>query len=209
MGKSVICISHATGAGGEEVARLVAKRLRLRYLDEELVGRAAALGSVSPEALLDAERRKPALAALFGHLRTAALSSEGEPPVGDQSELHRALIRNTIHATADEGNAVIVSHGASITLGPRSDILRVLVTASPETRTARVAEGGADLRTARQLIRKSDAGRAVYLKSFHGVSRERPTHYDVVVNTDNITPEEAAEFVIGAATTASAQEPRA
>jgi cytidylate kinase len=85
----------------------------------------------------------------------------------------------------------------------------VLVTASPETRTARVAEGGADLRTARQLIRKSDAGRAVYLKSFHGVSRERPTHYDVVVNTDNITPEEAAEFVIGAATTASAQEPRA
>jgi len=55
--KRVICISHATGAAGDEVARRVAKRLRFRYLDEELVGRAAALGHVSPEALLDAESR--------------------------------------------------------------------------------------------------------------------------------------------------------
>jgi cytidylate kinase len=199
MGTSVICISHATGAAGDEVGRLVAKRLRFRYLDEEVVGRAAALGHVSPEALLDAERRKPALAALFRNLRSAALSTEGEPPVADQTETHRALIRNAIHATADEGKAVIVSHAASITLGPRRDVLRVLVTASPETRVARLAANEPGHGAARQLIRKSDAGRAAYLKSFYGVSREGPTHYDLVVNTDNIAPEGAAECIVAAA----------
>jgi len=210
MGKSVICISHMTGAAGDEVGLLVARRLRFRYLDEEVVGRAAALGHVSPEALLDAEQRKPALAALFRNLRSAALSTEGEPPVADQTETHRALIRNAIHATADEGKAVIVSHAASITLGPRQDVLRVLVTASQDTRVARLAADDGDRRAARQLIRKSDAGRAAYLKSFYGVSRERPTHYDLVVNTDNVTPEEAAACIVAAAAIVSAsQEPPA
>jgi len=199
MDKRVICISHSTGAAGDEVARLVAERLRFRYLDEELVGRAAALGHVSPEALLDAERRKPALTELFRHLRTAALSTEGEPPATEQTELHRVLIRNAIHATADEGKAVIVSHAASFTLGPRQDVLRVLVTASPDTRVARLTENGAERGAAQRLIRKSDAGRAAYLKSFYDVSTELPTHYDLVVNTDNVAPQEAAELIVAAA----------
>jgi cytidylate kinase len=198
MGKSVICISHTTGAAGDAVARLVAKQLRFRYLDEEVVGRAAALGRVSPQALSDAEQRKPALAELFRQLRTAALSTEGEPPVTDQTEMHRMLIRSAIHATADEGRAVIVSHAASFTLGPRKDILRVLVTASRDTRAARLVAEGAERRDARQLIRRSDAGRAAYLKSFYHVSQELPTHYDLVVNTDNVAPHEAAELIIAA-----------
>jgi len=35
-----VCISHAEGAGGEEVGRLVADRLGFVYVDEEIVARA-------------------------------------------------------------------------------------------------------------------------------------------------------------------------
>ena len=41
MPRSVICISRAAGAGGEEVAQIVAKELGFRYVDEEIVRRAA------------------------------------------------------------------------------------------------------------------------------------------------------------------------
>ena len=94
---------------------------------------------------------------------------------------------------------VIVSHAASFALGGR-DVLRVFVTASPETRAARLsATEGVKLREAERLVKRSDAGRAAYLKSFYGVARELPTHFDVVVNTDVLTPEEASLVIVAAA----------
>ena len=40
-----------------------------------------------------------------------------------------------------------------------------------------------------------DAGRADYLKRFYGISEELPTHYDLVVNTDAVSVEQAAELI--------------
>jgi hypothetical protein len=179
----------------------VAEQLNMRYLDEEIVGRAAAASGVSSEELRDAERRKGALEKLFRSFGEAALATDGSLPlVVDHTDAHRTLIREAIEATAEEGNAVIVAHAASLTLGHRSDVLRVLVTASPETRATRMAGDGGE-RAARDLIRRSDAGRAAYLRSFCGVSQELPTHYDLVVNTDNLTVEEAGELVVAVAQT--------
>jgi cytidylate kinase len=201
--KSVICISHSTGAGGEVVGRRVAEQLGMRYLDEEIVGRAAAASGISAAELGDSERRRGALEKLFRYFGEAALSTDGSlPPVADHTEAHRTLIREAIQATAEEGNAVIVAHAASFTLGPRNDVLRVLVIASPETRATRLADDHGGESSALALIRKSDAGRAAYLKSFYGVTRELPTHYDLVVNTDAITVEEAGELVAAAASAA-------
>lgn len=176
----------------------------MRYLDEEIVSQAAAAGGVSPEELGDAERRRGALERLFRYFGDSSLSAEGTLPfLPDQTETHRALIREAIAAIAEEGDAVIVSHAASLTLGERSDVLRVLVTASPETRAKRIAQDCGGERAASDVIRKSDAGRAAYLKSFHSVSRELPTHYDLVVNTDKISADQAGELIAAVATTAS------
>jgi Cytidylate kinase-like family len=43
----VVCVSHTTGAGGEEVGKLVADQLGYLYVDEEIVARAAAQGRSS------------------------------------------------------------------------------------------------------------------------------------------------------------------
>ena len=58
MKGTVVCISHAAGAGGEEVGRLVAERLGFLYVDEEIVARAAAKGGVEPAEVASEERRK-------------------------------------------------------------------------------------------------------------------------------------------------------
>jgi cytidylate kinase len=106
----------------------------------------------------------------------------------------RALIRETIAQTAAGGRVVIVSHAASYAVEPGAQAVRVLVTASPETRAARV--GGAD---AARAVTESDKGRRDYLKRFYDVDDELPTHYDLVVNTDVLTAEQAADVVARAA----------
>lgn len=201
---SVICISHATGSGGDEVGRLVAERLSFLHVDEEIVATAAARGGVSPADVADEERRKSLAARILGTISeggagTLALGGALPYPLEDQhpSSDIRALIREAIEQTAARGDVVITAHAASHALdnGPR--VLRVLVTASPDTRAQRLSErAGIDVGKARRVVSKADAGRRDYLKRFYDVDDELPTHYDLVLNTDALSVEQAAELIV-------------
>ena len=195
-----MCISHATGAGGEELGRLVAARLGFSYVDDEIVARAAARGGIRPEDVADEERRKSLVARVLDAI--AVGSSEFGPslPVRTGEALSgddvRALIRETIEQSAGRGGAVIVAHGASYAVPPGPEALRVLVTASPQTRATRVGSTeGLDEARAVRAVKDSDAGRRDYLRRFYDVDEELPTHYDLVVNTDVLSIEQAAELV--------------
>jgi cytidylate kinase len=184
----VVCISHLTGALGAEIGQAVAARLGYRCVDEEIVARAAELEGLQAADVADVERRR----SLLERLREELPDFGASPP---PAERHRELIREAIHETADAGNVVILSHGGSIALAGREGLLRVLVTASTDTRELRVAEGLVDEDTER-AIEDSDVARADYLERFYGVERELPTHYDLVLNTDVLTSEQAAAAVV-------------
>ena len=116
------------------------------------------------------------------------------------SEQSRELIREAVREAADEGDVVIVAHAASHVLADRPDVLRVLVTGSDEQRTARLAEeAGIDTGKAAAAIREAERARADYLRRFHDVKQELPTHYDLVVNTDRLDVEAGAALVVSAA----------
>ena len=198
---SVVCISHATGAGGEEVGRLVAERLGFLYVDEEIIAGAAAKGRIDPEEVADEERRKSLAARLLEAIAQGggeAWALGGTLRAGEElgSDEVRALIRETIEQTAARGKVVIVAHAASRALiqGPR--MLRVLITASPTTRARRLGDvEGIDPKRAARAVKDGDAGRRSYLKRFYEVDEELPTDYDVVVNTDVLSLEQAADLV--------------
>jgi cytidylate kinase len=203
----VVCISHAAGAGGEEVGRLVADRLGFLHVNEEIVARAAAKGGLDAADVADEERRKSLAARALNAIAQGggeawALGASG--PLGSRDELDsddiRSLIRETIEQTAARGKAVIVAHAASYAIGRGDAVLRVLVTASPDTRATRVADAeGLDQARAARAVKESDAGRADYLKRFYDVREESPTHYDLVLNTDGLSIEQAAELISQAA----------
>jgi cytidylate kinase len=208
MARTVVCISHAAGAGGEEVGRLVAERLGFLYVNEEIVARAAAKGGVDAADVADEERRKSlaaralnAIAQGGGEAWTLGAVGPLSSPEQLGSDDIRSLIRETIEQTAARGKAVIVAHAASYAIGHGDGVLRVLVTASPETRTTRVAEAeGLDQAGAARALKESDAGRADYLKRFYDVREESPTHYDLVLNTDALSIEQAADLIARGAT---------
>ena len=78
----------------------------------------------------------------------------------------------------------------------RAQPLRVLVTASPETRATRIADlKGVDQSRAAREVKSSDVARRDYLKRFYDIGEELPTHYDLVVNTDVLSVEQAARLV--------------
>jgi cytidylate kinase len=78
-------------------------------------------------------------------------------------------------------------------------VLRVLVTASPDTRTGRLARAnGIDEREAAKQLERADAARADYLKRFYGLRAEPPTLYDLVLNTDRLSSVQAAVLIADA-----------
>ena len=126
-------------------------------------------------------------------LRRSGAHAPRESPSADDL---RTLIRAAIRETAAEGNIVIASHAASMELAGRDDVLRVLVTASQKTRAHRIASAlNLDERAAEKVLGEADASRADYLKRFHNIDSELPTHYDLVVNSDSLPPELGADLI--------------
>ena len=206
MACKVVCISCTTGASGEEIGKLVAERLGFTYADEEVVARAAARGGIDAGSVADEESRKSRAArvldalALTGDLGLVAGVSPraGNDEVGGPEI--RALIRETIEHMAAQGNIVIVAHAASHALPAGSDVLRVLVTASPDVRAKRVGDSeGLDRSGASRAVKKSDAARHDYLRRFYDLKDELPTQYDLVLNTDVLSADRAVQLIAFAA----------
>jgi cytidylate kinase len=206
---AAVCISSVDGAGGQEAAQQAASALSLRVIDEDIVTKAALEAGVEREVVADVEQRRSRLTRMLEGIAPASMGLGyvvATPAAYDQpaSDELRGLIRSVIEETADAGGVMIVSHAASLALAGRDDVLRVLVTASPDVRRERLAEAlKVDAGEAGKTLKRGDANRADYIKRFYGIDSEQPTHYDLVVNTDRLTPEQAAQLIVLAARDAS------
>ncbi len=210
MAAQVVCISKTDAALGEDVGRLVAERLGFRYVDEQVIERAAQLAQIDPALVAAVEQRQPLLRKLMDRLAAArdlvgpatlgvgAPAFAGLPREGSRVKPDdlRLLIRAAIHEIAREGRAVIVAHAASMALTP-TDVVRVFVTASTETRARRLAAvQQIAVEAAAAAIATADRNRQDYFRRFHDIAEELPTHYDLVINTDVLAPEHAAEVIV-------------
>ena len=114
----------------------------------------------------------------------------------------RALIREVIEEVANEGQAVIVAHAASMALAGREGVLKVLVTASPER-----ARRAAGLGRAGSSCGAAEGGRA-HLgpgagRLFPAVLRPRPRSCRPTTiwssTPRQCAPEQAVDLIVAAA----------
>ena len=214
MAATVICISRTDGSAGEAVGVAVASDLGFRYVDQEIVIRAAEKAHVDRATIADAERRKSFVRRLLDALPSPTLLLDDplgtihgsaftlEPPDHRAGELDIPdVIRSVIGDLAEEGRVVIASHAASMALASAPHVLRVLVTASVAVRAERVSHRGTwvDRAAAATALRDADRNRQDYFRRFYDIDREEPTHYDLVVNTDILSSEQAAATICAAA----------
>lgn len=186
----------------------MAEKLDLRYLDEEIIVRAAEKGGVSPADVADAERRRSLLSRVLAELGSShgaeswAVTGIAPPVGGDERSpaLLQSLIVDVVNEIAGQGEMVIGAHGASFALAGRPEVLRVHIVASSETRARRLVESvELTSRAAEKQISDSDRSRADFLRRLFGIESELPSHYDLVVNTDTMSYEEAADLIAVAA----------
>jgi len=205
MGFQLVCISLTHESEGEKIGHAVAAELGFRYVDEEIISKAAELAGVDPQRVAAAEHKQPLMQRLLDKLLPAqgiidALTrADSSVFAAASSDELRSLIRAAIREVGKTGNAVIVAHGASMALAGRTDVLRVLVTAPEETRIARAADRRLLTPSdASMTITDSDDARRSYFRDFYKVEEELPTHYDLVLNTELISPELAARLIVAA-----------
>ena len=204
------------------MAVAVAAALGFPVISEEILSRAAAEAGVSLETVADIERRKTFMSKITARLvpNSAAASDPTfrqsldaqvtagligiALPLESGPRLSKDELRGKIRSAIDEymahGDVVILAHAASHSLAGREGVLRVFVTGSREVRSGRLAASRMlSQKDADKMVDTGDANRADYLKRFYGIEAESPSQYDVVVDTDGLTVEEASQIIVSAA----------
>ncbi|NOZ29149.1 MAG: cytidylate kinase-like family protein [Chloroflexi bacterium] len=176
----MITISRQLGSLGNQVAHATARRLGYRVVWREVINQAARRAG-APEVAL----------ATIDDLGLLGL----RPSTKARRAYHQA-VRQIMEELAAEGNVVIVGRAGQVILRGRPDVLHVKVIAPTQLRAQRIADKqGISLEAACAQIEASDRTRRNYLRRYYHVRWDDPELYDLVINTDRISPEIAAELI--------------
>lgn len=192
---AAITISRQLGSGGATIARAVAGQLGYHLFDRELVDLVAKEMGSAPEVarLLDERSYSWATSVAMSVLQLF----RGQPIT---PETYSFVSANVIRELAHTENVVMLGRGAQVVLGKKPGTFHVHVVAALETRVARIAERDSiDQPEARRRVHESDLERRNHVWSLSQRDWEDPLLYDLVLNTDRLSPEASAKLVVAAA----------
>jgi cytidylate kinase len=110
------------------------------------------------------------------------------------------LVTSVISDSAAKGQAMIVGRGGQMILRRQPDVLHVQVIARFETRVFNIIQReGVKWREAAYRVRLSDEQRAGYMRRFYNADWLDSSLYDLVINTDQIAEDVAADMIVQAA----------
>jgi len=102
----------------------------------------------------------------------------------------------TILRLAQEGNVILIGRGANVVTSKLDHVLHVRLVGSLEKRVAQIQKVQAVGREAAQeFIRKEDLGRRRYLKRYFSEEVDNPLLYHLVINTDLVPYDKAAQMI--------------
>ncbi|HTS87982.1 MAG TPA: cytidylate kinase-like family protein [Gemmatimonadales bacterium] len=197
----LITISRQYGAGGSEVARLVAARLGWTVVDNDIVDRVAQRAGLAADVVKRQDERVPGFVERLARALTASSQEYAVPELGiavredEPSLVH--ITERVVHELADEGRVVLVGRAAPAVLGTSLDALHVKLVAPRDFRIrfAQQAEG-LDHRAAEKMMDETDANRARYYREYYGRDWDDPTHFHMLLNTGLLGIDEAVAIVV-------------
>ncbi len=177
---ATITISRELGSLGTEVAQAVADRLHFRRVWRDVINEAARRAG-DPEV---------ALATIDD------LGLLGLRPSRQARQAYLDAVEQVITELAAEGGVVIVGRAGQVILRGRPDVLHVRVMAPAELRAERIARAhNLSMAAAQAQVEASDRARRNYLRQYYRVRWDDPELYDLIVNTERLTPKSAADLI--------------
>ena len=203
----VITISREVGSGGRTVGRLLAAKLGVCYSDKQLIDGLQEKFNLTASGIEKLKSQKKNWFADFIQmvapvpkvsLLTDADSKYIQEFRTDVSVNDLFLAEKEIlNAIADEGSCVIAGRSGFFVLKDRPNKVDVFITASRENRIQRIMRRqDLDREQAEAVLDAVDQGRENYVQRFTGESRYDLRNYDLVLNMDNLSEEEAVDLIL-------------
>lgn len=190
LSPDAITFSNALGSGATIISRMVAGRLDLPLYGREVVTHIAQSQRIQVETVETLDER--AMGRLDDYL-TSLWHERGF----DQNDYIRALSKTVIAMWA-HGRCVFHGHGAGHIL-PRKHVLKVRLMAPLEVRVATVAQrDGLEMNVARKKVEQADTERERFIRKYFHMRIDDPLNYDLVFNTEHLSPELCADAIAGA-----------
>src|SRR5713226_2981683 len=187
---AIVTISHQMGTGGPETGLALAKRLDYRYVDQDLISDAARRYGCVEEKLSHLDESKPSLFERFDV----------------ETRRYITVIQTALLEFAEADNIVLMGRGGQWLLRGIPHALRVRITERFEPRVRNWVRRTAELtgetpnqRAATEFVRRDDNDRAGRMKYLYEVDISDPALYDVVINTERLSHDAAAEVIEGLA----------
>jgi cytidylate kinase len=182
---AIITIARQIGSLGNEIAADVAQRLHYILVDQTKLQEAAAAYGMLKSELEEVHERRPTLVTRYLTMR------------------HRAyldMIQTITYEYARADDVVLLGRGATVLLSDVPSALHVSMFAPVERRVEVVmAREGISRPLAEQLVRESDQDRAGYMRYLFDRDWMDPLLYDVMINTQVVTREQACGLIVEAA----------
>jgi cytidylate kinase len=183
-----VTISREVGALGTTVGTEVATRLGWPLYDHEIINKIAEEMGKPTTHVRGVDERQ------FSWLEECLAGLMSEYRV-NPSEYLKHLI-GTVRGLGARGRCVIVGRGANFILPPETT-LRVRLVADLKDRINVIGRlRGISDRDARRWIEEVEKERTRFVQSNFGKDVADPRHYDLVLNTSRLSPEECAETII-------------
>lgn len=202
----VITISREVGSGGRTVGRKLAQKLGVHYSDKQLIEeleRKLAIDSVKIEELrgkkknwlsdfLDMVAPVPKANTLVG---SSEYTQEFTPQVSVKTVFDAE--KEILNAIADEGSCVIAGRSGFFVLKDRPNKVDIFITASRESRIKRIQQKQKmSQKLAGEIVDSVDKTRENYVMRYTGQSRYDLRNYDLVINMEGKTEDEAVDIIL-------------
>lgn len=206
-GNFVITISRELGSGGRTVGRKLAEKLGVRYSDKELIHALMRKFNLTASGIEKLKGEKKNWLAdviqLVAPVPKVGMLIDGDSryvqeyrPDLTPDDIFKA--ESQILREIDEhGPCVIAGRSGFFVLEERPDKIDVFITATLEHRIARVMRKQEVSREeAERIIKKVDKARDNYVKRFTGRSRYDVRNYDLVINMDGLSEDDAVDVIL-------------
>lgn len=204
----IITIRGQYGSWGNEIGELIAHKLNIDYVDREIIAGVAerlrrpnasiAEKEMPPSTLLGRIAEAMAKTASMGDdIYAGVYSPLWEIPLDDTDYL--SGLQNVIKELAASQSIVIQGRGSQFILKDFPGTLHTLIVAPVEVRVKRVmAKQKLNEADAREEIARFDGGSREFVKRYFQADILDPVNYDVIVNTNHLSIEDASSLIVQA-----------
>ena len=183
-----ITISRQAGAGGSEIARILAKKTKMDLMAGQIIQRVAESSKMSTKVVETLDEK--AVTTMESWINSMFVSRHLWP--SDYLK-HLTRVMGTI---GKHGNAIVVGRGAGYILPPETTF-RVKIIAPLEYRIEsmmRIRNLSRD--EAQKYIEKRDSDRIAFIRKYFQLDAMDPQHYDLVINTEKVGIDGAVDTIL-------------